>query len=454
MKKFLPFIFLSIFLFILKSSNLGIRISDTNIYFYTAYEILQGKLLYRDIFFTNFPLFPYLSSFYFFLLNGNLNLFFLTPTLEVIITSLLIYIIIINKTKNNLLSLISSLLYMFSFLVLSTSDHQTGVFLASIFSLISFLFYEKKSYILSGFFIALSLLTKAYFLPILISLMLVSVVKNKRGAFKFIISFLLTSFIILLPFLIFSKNEFITDVFKYSLTRSQGISKSEIAWFFITHDFIFFILIIFNLLNIKKNVFFGILSVFSILFFIIYKDIYYLYLNFLSPFLALSFPNFYMFVKQKLNFQPMVIPTLICIFLILNLITYISSYKNLQKIPNLNEIIKTINKEKPKYLYGVNDTTPALAYLTNVPLLENIVDTNENIFRKKLLDATILTKKAVSSKTIMVTHGAYYPTLNVQEDTVDGIFDKRVIKNNCKLIGSFPVQSEGAINRINLLKCF
>ena len=53
MKRYFPlFIITSIFL-LLKLTNLGIRMSDTNIYFYTAYELLQGKILYKDIFFTN-----------------------------------------------------------------------------------------------------------------------------------------------------------------------------------------------------------------------------------------------------------------------------------------------------------------------------------------------------------------------------------------------------------------
>lgn len=454
MRKFLPLILFSGVLLILKFSNLEIRISDTNIYFYTAYELLQGKLLYKDIFFTNFPLFPYLSSFYFLLVNGNLKFFFLTPTLEVIIASTLIYFIVLEKIKNNLVSLTSSLLYMFSFLLLSTSDHQTGVFLASIFSLLSYLFLQKKNYILSGIFIALTILAKAYFLPVLTSLFLISILKNKRGALRLTISFLATCFIILLPFILFVQNELITDVFKYSLTRLPGLSKIEIAWFFITHDFIFFLLLIYNLINIKKQLFWGSFSFFSIIFFIFYNDVYYLYLNFLAPFLALSFENFYTFTKQKFQLQPMVIPTFIIIFSVLNIIIYLSYYKDLQKIPNIDKLVDLIKTEKPKYLYGVNDITPALSYLSQTPLLNNIIDTNESIFKKNFLNAATLTSKAIHSKTILVAHGAFYPQVNAKEEILDGIFDQEKVKKSCKLISSFPVQSEGIINRINLLKCY
>lgn len=444
----------SIFLFIIKFNNLSIRISDTNIYFYTANEILQGKLLYKDIFFTNFPLFPYLSSFYLLILKGNLDLFFLTPTLEVILISFFIFFILIKKTNNYFISFISSLLYLFSFLVLSTSDHQTGVFLASLFAISGFLFFEKKQYLLSGFFIALTLLTKAYFLPVFISIITVLLLTNRKNAIKFAASFAITCIIILLPFLISTRNELLTDIFKYSLTRSAGLSKIEILWFFITHDFIFFVILIFNFFNIRKNFFFGSFSIFAILFIIFYNDIYYLYLNFMAPFLALSAMHFYNFIKQKINLQKMVIPTIVVILLFTNLFTYFSSYKNLQKFSNIDNIVKILKKEKPEYLYGVNDITPALSYLSEIPLLENIIDTNENIFRKKFLDAKFLTKKSFSEKTILVAHGAYYPQFNIEENILDGIFDKEEVKKNCKLLSTFPVQSEGLINRINLLKCY
>lgn len=454
MKRVLPLIFPSILLLFLKFFNLDIRISDTNIYFYTAKELLEGKFLYKDIFFTNFPLFPYISSFYFLIMDGRLDLFFLTPTLEIIVIAFIIYLIIFQKTKSFLSSFTTSSLYLFSFLVLSTSDHQTGVFLASIFSLIAYYFFEKKHLFVSGIFIAFAILIKAYFLPVLLSLFIALLLKEKKKTIKFIAGFFITFFIILLPFLIFAGNEFIKDVFKYSLVRSAGISKTNLAWFFISHDFIFFIILIFNLLNIRKSLFFGIFSISSFLFFIIYRDIYYLYLNFMAPFLALSFPSLNDFTNQKLHLQKAVLPTFVIIFSLINIILYLSSYKDLQKINNVSEIIKIIKTEKPEFLYGVNDITPALSYFSETPLLDNIIDTNENIFRKGILDANLLTKKAIKQKSIIVSHGVSYKEAGIEESLIDGIFDKETVKKSCRLILSSPVQSEGVINRINLLKCY
>src|ERR1035437_8507392 len=116
MKKFLPIIItIGVFLFI-KLPNIGIRFSDSNIYFYTGYQLLMGKMLYKDIFFTNFPLLAYISAFYFLLLNKSLLLFYVTPLLEASGVGLMIYLIIYKNTKDIFLGITSSLLYLFSFI--------------------------------------------------------------------------------------------------------------------------------------------------------------------------------------------------------------------------------------------------------------------------------------------------------------------------------------------------
>ncbi|RJP72363.1 MAG: hypothetical protein C4539_03585 [Ignavibacteriales bacterium] len=121
---------------------------------------------------------------------------------------------------------------------------------------------------------------------------------------------------------------------------------------------------------------------------------------------------------------------------------------------NLEKIIEMINKEKPELLYGTNDIVPALSYLTHTPLLENIIDTNENTFKKKVLNAKYLTQKAINNKSIIIGHGAEYKEFGVNEILINGIFDKEIINKKCKPLSSLPIKSEGIINRINILKCY
>lgn len=454
MKKIIPLIFLILFFLIIKVINNGVRLSDTNIYFNIAYQISHGKLLYKDIFFSNFPVFSYISSFYYTITGKNIELFYLTSVIEVSIITTLIYLIVYKKTRDYIVSITSSLLYIFSFMALSTSDHQTGVFTASLFAILSYFFLQEKKTVLSGVFIALSIFTKAYFLPIFMSFFAYLLIKKSGNLLKFGISFAATGLIVLSPFLIQAPQQLISDIFGFSLTRPTGLSKINIMWFFITKDLLLFILLIFNLLNIRKNILFGLISIFSIIFFFAYKDIYYLYLNFLIPFLCLSFYEISYFLKSKFNLQRLVIPTIISFSILLNLIIYISSYRSLGKLEDFNKITTTIVSEKPKFLYGVNDITPALISIANIPALENIHDAHEYFFTRKIYDKELLTNKAIKNKTIVITHGADYPQYNIKQDILDNIFVKETIYKNCKIILSVPVISEGDANRINLFKCY
>ncbi len=130
MKKFLPIVIVLASLLLYKAGNMGVRLSDTNIYFYTGYQILQGKILYKDIFFTNLPLLPYLSSLYFLLTGGNITLFFLTPIIEVSAVGFLIYSIAYKQHKSQSIAIFSSLIYLFSFIVLpSEPGHFLSIYM-------------------------------------------------------------------------------------------------------------------------------------------------------------------------------------------------------------------------------------------------------------------------------------------------------------------------------------
>lgn len=445
----------SLSLFIIKASNLGLRLSDSNIYFYTAYQLLKGKVLYKDIFFTNLPVFPYLATSYFYLIGKNIVLFYLTATLEVLATGFLIYKILKRNSDEELIPVFATLIYIFSFIVLSTTDHQTGVFAASFFSVLSYFFLTRNKFLLSGVSLGISLCIKAYFLPIILSFILYVVFKERNKIFKFLAGFLGSVSLIVLPFLIVAQKEFVSAVFSYSLGRPAGLSKLDVLKFFITHDSLLFIFFVFNLFNLKRNLFFFLISIFSILLIVFYGDFYYLYLNFLVPFLVLSLGEFYKFLKKLEIPNINTVFSLLVIFLLsLNFLRYAIGFSQLQKVNNINQITSTIEKSAPEFLFGTNDLTPALAYLTNTPLLNGIIDTNENIFNKGLLNSEKLTDDALSKKTVIVTHGANYQEFNIDEKITDKIFNKSKILEKCKLLLSTPTRMEGTNNRINLFRCY
>lgn len=445
---------LSILFFLhIKLPNLSIRLSDTNGYFYTAYKLLNQQLLYKDIFFTNFPLFPYISSIYYLITSGDIRMFYATALFEAITITLLIYLIVYTKTKNYLTSLISSLLYMFSFIVLLTSDHLTGVFTASIFSILAYIFLEKKYFLISGVFGGFALLTKAYFLPIILSFIiyLLFVKKEFKHLFLFLAGFLSFTILVLLPFFLFSGKEFISDLF-YSTTRGGGVNH-DVLWSFIRYDFILFSIFTFNLFNFKKNRLFAIISLISIVFLLFYQGLYYIYLNFLVPFLAISFYNLSDCLTHKRPILKTILPIIIFFAITTNITMYLKYFSNLEVIKDINSVTEVIKKENPEHLYGTPDITPAFAYTSGVPLLDNIIDTNPNAFRKKIFDSKKLTQKAIESKTIVITRGSD-DKLSIANLPINEIFDKDILQRHCIPLASIPIYTRDEADRINLLKCY
>lgn len=453
MSKYIPFVILSLLFLLIKIPGYGIRISDSNIYFYTAYEILNGNLLYKDVFFTNFPLFPYASSIYFYITGGNLALYTFLPVFEVIFAGFIIYKILLIKKTDLLSSSLTVALYYFSFITLATSDHQTGVFLASIFALLAYLSYVLKKYILTGFLIACCILTKAYFLPILLALGLVIFIKDKKGAALFVSSFLFATIIILSPFILFSGDEIYNNIISYSLTRAEGVSKLGVIKFFAIHDIALTVLLIYSLTRFKKDIFFSTLSFFGILFVLVYKDIYYLYLNFLVPFLCLKLPDFTTYVKHKIKMPAYSVPSVIAFICAINIYTYLAEYQSLQKIENIENIVSFLKEQDNSVIYGVNSISPALAYLADKKLLLGIVDTNENIFIKGFLDGDRLTDEALARNALIVSQGMYYPQHNVNYPLLGRMFNSDKILTRCKQQESYTIKTEGLENRLVIFSC-
>ncbi|KKQ01531.1 MAG: hypothetical protein US11_C0007G0024 [Candidatus Roizmanbacteria bacterium GW2011_GWA2_36_23] len=444
-----PFVFLAI-----KLSQLGIRISDTNVYFYTAYEILKGKILYKDIFFTNFPLFPYVSSFYLMLSKGNINWYYATAVLEVVLSSMLIANIVYKKSKKIYLSLLSQVFYLFSFIILTTSDHQSGVFLASLLSLIAYEFYDKKRFIISGIFLGLMIMVKAYYFPIAAAFFLHLLLKQKNKIPSFSLGVIISILATLAFFISVAGEKLVADVFHYSLFRSQGISKGRIFSFFILNDPLLFLAFCYSFFQWRKNLLLVIIGLFSFILLIFYQDIYYLYLNLLVPFLVFSFSDAMIKFEDNLKQGRLFIVGTICLFILVGFTKYMSSYANLQKIEQIEKLVKIIKKESPDFIYGSMGIAPALAYLSDTPLLEGVIDTNDNLFYKGVLNAKHMTRAVFRHKTMVVSTGSYYPGQGVDQQLSEAIFDKELIENGCDMVESLAVKAEGIINRINLFKCY
>ncbi len=430
-------------------------LSDSYVHFYTAESIIQGKLLYKDIFYTNLPLFPLIALLYKTLILGNIRYFNLTASIEASIITLIIYTLVFKESKSKLTALLSSLVYLFSFVTLTTVDGQSGVLTASLFAILSYYFLLGKKYTLVGILLGLSILTKAYFAVVVVPFMLFLFLKKERKPLlKLTTSFTITILIILAPFLLFSLPDFLKDILSYSLMKKDLTSKFSSLGVWLIYDALLMILLTINAVRIRRDLLLGLICLSFTVFFLLYQSVFFIYLNIITPFLCISLPKILSSIQGDLHYRRVIT---VCIFLyfIFPVSTYLNLYNagmNYLPFDKLNHLIKVVSNENPSFLYGTPDLAPAVSYVTGIPLFYNIIDTNDAIYKSGILDSKKLSKEAARNKTIILTYGANYA--NLKNINLNSFADTKILTIHCKVIESIPVKPSNVANVINVFKCF
>ena len=448
------FIFISIFLGIKLANNSINFFTDTETYFYTGYKLLHGQRLYTDIFFTNLPLFPYISALYFLLTRGNIYAYYFTSSIEATLVAILIYKIIYRETSDYLSSTISALLYLFSLVTLFITKGQSGIITASLFLVITYYFLLKKKYLLSGIFLSVCFLTKGYFIVVIPAFFLKVFILKDREKYYFYIGFLVLTSLVFLPFTFTSFKEIFAETVKFYVSKGAGIPKETILQYVFTYDPLLFLLFVYNILRIKKNLFFGTLCLFFLFYFIFSSGVYYLYLSMIVPFLCISYPSFYYSIQKRLQYQKYVLEPFVLVYILYVSLVYLLSFSSSNKVNYFSEMINIVKKEKPSYLYGVSGLSAILAYETGTPLLENIIDTNEDLYKNNIYDGRKLTKKAIQQKAMLISVGRFYPQQSIRENIVNISIDKTLAEKSCHYVKGFSENIDAGVNMINFYRCY
>ncbi len=439
---------------VLKLHDCAYLISDTNGYIYYAQLILEGKLLYKDLFLTNLPFTPYLHTLYLVLFRWKPELIFATASIEAALVGVVIYFAVGRNAEERIFGLLAACSYLFSLTVMASSNHQTGVYFASLCATAAYYLYMRKRYLNAGILLGVAFMTKGYFIPVVCAFFLYDLLKRKVKVLQMGIGFAGTALIIMLPTLIYAFPELLQQVFGYSVGRAQGIPKLPVIGFFMQRDWFLSLSAIAGFVYARKIPLVAMIIGFSFLFLLWYKDVYLLYFNMFIPFAAIAGGETIKLLARKFE-KPVVLivfSVLVGCSSLLAISSYLGVFSQLQKIRHTAQIVQTIQKYNPDFLYGDPEIAPLFQFLTGVPPLEGIVDTNANLFRVGKYNAKELSQKAASSKTMIVSLGVEYP--EITKSVVTDMFDEEIITKHCKLVASYPVISEGGINRINLSRCF
>lgn len=456
-------VFLAIALFVLfKLSNFDFRFGDGNAYVYMAQEILNGKLPYRDFFLADPPVFVFILTIFKFIFGKTLLLFQALPIIAESIIAFLIYLLL--KKLSNPYSFLAPALYLFSFSILATSNFFTGVQFVVLFIVSAILLYEYGKHTASGIFWALACLVKLYAFPAFAGFFAYTFLKEvfskntNAGASspigllrrilnantkKILIGFLITIFIVILPFILLSYKNFFDYTFFHHLRRPMGISKLETLSLYASKEWMILILGFIGFFFVKRKAII-VSFAFSLIFLLVFKDLYYLYLNILLPFLIISI--FYLIEKIsdfKNGKNKLAVLTFFALYLAFSaqsILIYSKEYKNQGRFPNVKEIAEYI-KTLPEgmELYGGHEIAPLIAILSDRKLFGNIIDTNTQVFSAKTISIKDISEKATEKGIYLLAKTQDYPEYEIYDFGFEGFFDKDVFKNYCVEEKSFPV---------------
>ena len=252
-------------LFQITISSIYVNPVDVLIHYFTAVDISNGILLYRDLvqhLMPNGSLLPYPSypplylgflGFLFSILGESMALLKFQLILDNCITAWLSYELSLRlfteneKIDSGKIAYIAMILYMINPVNLNavfSGFFDNFVLMLTLASLIAFL---DNNYIISGFSLSLAVFSKQF--PLILLLPFIAFFyrkKLRKEGFYFCLSFLLTSFVISLPFLICCPERYLYEITGFHLVDVRP-SFSIFYYFLSDFESLSFILQLFSL---------------------------------------------------------------------------------------------------------------------------------------------------------------------------------------------------------------
>mgnify|MGYP001566575500 CR=1 FL=1 len=436
-----------------KLSTLQFRFGDENVYFYMSDAVLRGLVPYKDFFYADPPFFIYLMAGFKAFFGSHIILFKILPILFDSASAVLIYLLL---RKNNVFAVLAPALYLFSFTVISTSDYVTGAEIMIFLMLMALLFDQNKKHYWSGVFWALACLCKLYAGPALLGFLFYKLISKEFLPIRnIILGGLGASILILLPFFILAPHQALNDLIIHHLHRPLGIDKLRIFGVFFSFEWLMVISAIAGIF-IAKNKIWAYPLLFSVIFFLLYRDLYYMYLHLLMPFIAILAVEFLEFLnKKKEEFSW----SLIAFFIFVasySIYGYVNIYAPQGIFREPQEIAEAL-KNAPENLpaYGSIEMAPLVALMSGKKIFDNVMDTSVQNFASGGQNLSLISEKAAKSGVYLVTRVANYPEQNIKDTGFEGYFDKKVFDSSCALYKSFDrISPDDPLNQVAIYKCY
>ena len=440
-----------------KLLSLHFRFGDENVYFYMSDAILRGAVPYKDFFLADPPFFVYFLAGFKALIGSHPMFFKVIPVLFDSLSAVLIYLIL--HKRDNAFAALAPVLYLFSFTVLSTSDYVTGAEVMIFLMLLAIYLDQREKHFLSGVFWALACLCKLYAGPALLGFLLYKLIaKEFKPAGKIVLGGLAATAVVLAPFLTFFPHQTFYDLVIHQFNRPIGIDKWSIWSVFAGFEWLLILSSVVGMF-ITKNRRWALPLIFSAAFFLLYRDLYYLYLHLMLPFMVILTVEAVAFLDEKgKGHEVKPAWAFIAIYAVASIYP-IYSYLNVygpQGVFDRPEEIATALKSAPGDLpvYGAQEVAPLVALMSGRKIFDNVIDTNTQNFAAGSQDLGQVSKKAVENGVYLVARVADYPNQNVSGVGFEGYFDAKIWKDSCQLYRSFDRTSPGdPLNKVVIYRC-
>lgn len=347
----------------LKLGSIHYRFGDENIYFFMAKNMLEGELPYKDFFFASPPLQLLIISLFF---GKSIFLAKLIPILASIITAVLLF-----RMGKGISKLAAPCFFLFSTIILSTTDHSTGISLTIMFVTISYYFLDKNQ-ITSGAFLGMAALTRLYGGVFLLGFAAYLLYKKKyKGIVKLVSGFSMVFLLLIIISAVVFDVSILEQIFLYHLQKPGVPFDYELFFSFALQDIILVALALVGVASKLRKFHFGLAA--GLLFLALFTDIYYLYFGLLMPFLAIAASN--------ARISGKIIYVIMIVFIITNSLIYYNFHASQSELEP-REITQFIieNSDKNELIYGSSEITPLIAYKTDRDILDNQIDSNPKVF--------------------------------------------------------------------------
>lgn len=401
-----PFLFFLIAAFcflVLKISNFGIgpRISDGNLYFYAANLITQGFFPYRDFFIANLPMQTLLYAGVIKIFGFNLVVFRLLLLIFTVGTSYILYSMV-SEARGRRQGVITSTFFLFSSIVLITTDYATGVHEATFFLVLSWFLYSKSAP-MSGFAFFIGLLFRRYILPAGFVLVLIDLLrKNFKKVFKFMIFSVVPYLLVTAGLYFLFGNDFVDDAWRYHIQKEEYFNRFSVYTDFMMNSMFSSLFVVASMFLLLKEAYLRarkkkgklpisskyfdlglqatLIVIFQYIFFRYFSNVFLLYLTTVVPFLSfLASMSLTILLPKRSN---RIAILLIVTISVLNIVFYQKNNSKSFVIKNFSSIVKDITDitDESETIFGSYVVTPIFALKSGREITEHEGDLNYQRF--------------------------------------------------------------------------